>query len=230
MGTMLGGAMAAILQSITPSAPNPEAFAVVGMAAIFAGAARVPLATLIMVAEMTGGYRLILPTMLAVAVSYVVQDTLTRRAKYPTLYEWQVAHPGDSPVHQQEYYQTVVKLLRQRVVTLDPTIVDREFVERLSRGEPVPMAGRNEFVYMTEVPPDCGVTGTTLRDRKLPPDVLIVSVMRGEEASIPDGNTVLQEGDRLTIVATEESMAAFRVVMARDAGGKKPERVGAGDD
>ncbi len=217
IGTMLGAGLAGVLQQITPSAPNTEAFAVVGMAAIFAGAARVPLATLIMVAEMTGGYRLILPTMLAVAISYVVQDTLTRKAKYPTLYEWQVGSPGDSPVHQQEYYQTVVKLLRQRVVTLDPTIVDREFAERLSRGEPVPMAGRNEFVYMTEVPPGCGVTGKTLRDLKLPSDILIVSVLRDEEAAIPDGNTVLQEGDKLTVVATQESMEAFKAVLARPA-------------
>jgi CIC family chloride channel protein len=229
IGTMLGGALAAVLQQVTPSAPNPEAFAVVGMAAIFAGAARVPIATLIMVAEMTGGYRLILPTMLAVAISYVVQDTLTRKAKYPTLYEWQVAAPGDSPVHQQEYYQTVVKLLRQRVVTLDPTIVDREFVDRLSRGEPVPMAGSHEFVYMTEVPPDCPVTGATLRDLKLPSDVLIVSVLRGEEAAIPDGNTVLQDGDRLTLVATQESMEAFKALMKREPAPEKRSTV-AGDD
>ena len=37
----------------------PPAFAVVGMAAVFAGTARVPVATMVMVAEMTGGYGLI---------------------------------------------------------------------------------------------------------------------------------------------------------------------------
>ncbi len=229
VGAMLGGALASFLHYLTPSGPSPEALAVVGMAAIFAGAARVPLATLIMVAEMTGGYRLIVPTMLTVALSYVIQDTLTRRAKYPTLYEWQVAHPGDSPVHQQEYYQAVLKLLRQRVVTLDPTILDREFVDRLSRGEPVPMVGRHEFVYMTEVPPGCPVTNKKLRELRLPSDVLIAGVMHNEQASIPDGNTMLEEGDRLTVVATQESMEAFKEMIDAPEGRPTPVRAG-GDD
>jgi len=233
VGSMLGGALAATLSHITTAGPSPEALAVVGMAAIFAGAARVPLATLIMVAEMTGGYRLIVPTMLAVALSYVIQDTLTRRSKYPTLYEWQVAHPGDSPVHQQEYYQAVLKLLRQRVVTLDPTILDREFVDRLSRGEPVPMVGRHEFVYMTEVPADCPVANKKLRELKLPSDVLIAGVMHDERASIPDGDTMLEEGDRLTVVATQDSMASFkRLLGGSEQGGKgdAAKRAAGGDD
>ncbi len=231
VGSMLGGALAATLSRITTAGPSPEALAVVGMAAIFAGAARVPLATLIMVAEMTGGYRLIVPTMLAVALSYVIQDTLTRRSKYPTLYEWQVAHPGDSPVHQQEYYQAVLKLLRQRVVTLDPTILDREFVDRLSRGEPVPMVGRHEFVYMTEVPDGCPCAKIRLRELRLPSDVLIAGVMRDERASIPDGDTVLEEGDRLTVVATQDAMRIFKGMLAgRDEEPAPAPPVGAGDD
>jgi len=230
VGSMLGGALASTLHLLTPSGPSPEALAVVGMAAIFAGAARVPLATLIMVAEMTGGYRLIVPTMLAVALSYVIQHTLTRRSKYPTLYEWQVAHPGDSPVHQQEYYQAVLKLLRQRVVTLDPTILDREFVDRLSRGEPVPMVGRHEFVYMTEVPTACPVAHKKLRELRLPSDVLIAGVMHNEQASIPDGDTVLEEGDRLTVVATQEAMETFKRMLEQTEEEARAGRAAAGDD
>ena len=43
----------------------PAAYVVVGMGVVFAGTARVPLSTLIMVTEMTGGYGLIVPSMLA---------------------------------------------------------------------------------------------------------------------------------------------------------------------
>ncbi len=53
VGAMLGGAIALLFHQ-----PSPD-FAVVGMAAVFGGAARVPIATLVMVMEVTGGYRLL---------------------------------------------------------------------------------------------------------------------------------------------------------------------------
>ncbi len=217
VGVMLGGGMAAALHGLTTSAPAPQAFAVVGMAAVFAGAARVPLATLIMVAEMTGGYQLILPTMLAVAISFMVQERLGHRWKYPTLYESAVENLGDSPVHQGEYLQTVVNLLRKRVVTLDPTILDREFVERLSRGEGVPMSDGNEMVYMTEVPDDSVVVGLEIRQLPIPSDVLVVSILHDAEAIIPDGSSRLSAGDKLTVVATPTSMEAFKLMLAEKA-------------
>ncbi|MDT3681362.1 MAG: chloride channel protein [Truepera sp.] len=217
VGVMLGGGMAAALHGVTTSAPAPQAFAVVGMAAVFAGAARVPLATLIMVAEMTGGYQLILPTMLAVAISFMVQERLGHRAKYPTLYESAVENLGDSPVHQGEYLQTVVNLLRKRVVTLDPTILDREFVERLSRGEGVPMSDGNEMVYMTEVPEDSVVVGLEIRQLPIPSDVLVVSILHDAVAIIPDGLSRLSAGDKLTVVATPTSMEAFKLMLAEKA-------------
>ncbi len=213
VGVMLGGAMAAALHSLVPSAPAPQAFAVVGMAAVFAGAARVPLATLIMVVEMTGGYQLILPTMLAVAISFMVQERIVQRLKYPTLYESAVENLGDSPVHQGEYLQTVVNLLRKRVVTLDPTILDREFVERLSRGEGVPMSDGNEVVFMTEVPDGSAAIGLAIRDLPIPSDVLVVSILHGAEAVIPDGSSLLSGGDKLTVVATPLSMEAFKKML-----------------
>ena len=64
IGAMLGGACAAVAD--LPSA----SFVVVGMAAVFAGAAHVPFATMMMVTEMTGGYTLLVPAALAVLLSY----------------------------------------------------------------------------------------------------------------------------------------------------------------
>ena len=49
-----------------------------------------PMATLIMVAEMTGGYRLLVAAALAVFVSYFVQRLFAERLAYPSLYEAQV--------------------------------------------------------------------------------------------------------------------------------------------
>jgi CIC family chloride channel protein len=84
VGGMLGGVLADVLNQ------SPAAFVLVGMAAVFSGAGRVPIATLFMVTEMTGGYHLLAPAALVVTISYMVQVTLSSPLKYHTLYEAQV--------------------------------------------------------------------------------------------------------------------------------------------
>jgi CIC family chloride channel protein len=69
------------------------------MAAVFGGAARVPMATLLMVTEMTGGYRLLEPAALAVFLSYLAQRLLSERLPYRSPYEGQVPTRADSPTH-----------------------------------------------------------------------------------------------------------------------------------
>lgn len=84
VGAMLGGVLAALFDQ------PPAAFVLVGMAAVFSGAARVPLATMFMVSEMTGGYRLLPLAALVVTISYLTQVTATQRFKYQSLYEAQI--------------------------------------------------------------------------------------------------------------------------------------------
>jgi CIC family chloride channel protein len=57
-------------------------FAIVGMAAVFAGAARAPFTAILIVFEMTDDYRLILPLMAAVVVSVAVAERLERESIY----------------------------------------------------------------------------------------------------------------------------------------------------
>jgi len=73
IGAMLGGVLGQIFYIFFPEiVTQPEIFALVGMAAFFAGAAKVPIASIIMVSEMTGGYSLLVPLMLASAISYAL--------------------------------------------------------------------------------------------------------------------------------------------------------------
>ena len=55
----------------------PAVFVVVGMAAVFGAAARVPIATMLMVTEMAGGYHLLVPAGLAVMIAYLLQVRLS---------------------------------------------------------------------------------------------------------------------------------------------------------
>jgi len=70
IGSMLGGAFGGVCHAFFPHiVTEPSAFVLVGMGGFFAGVAKVPIAALIMVAEMTGGYSLIVPMMIVFSLS-----------------------------------------------------------------------------------------------------------------------------------------------------------------
>ncbi len=66
MGGMLGGAVGYIDVAVFHHpADSIGAFAVVGMGAVFAGTVRAPMTSILIIFEMTGGYGLVLPLMIA---------------------------------------------------------------------------------------------------------------------------------------------------------------------
>jgi len=66
MGGMLGGAVGYIDVTVFHHSTDAiGAFAVVGMGAVFAGIVRAPMTSILIVFEMTGGYGLVLPMMIA---------------------------------------------------------------------------------------------------------------------------------------------------------------------
>ncbi|HZE15938.1 MAG TPA: chloride channel protein, partial [Mycobacterium sp.] len=73
-----------------PAAAEPALYAIVGMGAVFASAARAPLTALASTVEMTGDYTLTLPVMLAVAVA----TTVSRALSYGTIYTTKLLRRG----------------------------------------------------------------------------------------------------------------------------------------
>lgn len=73
-----------------PAAGQPALYAIVGMGAVFASAARGPLTALASVVEMTGDFSLTLPVMLGVAVS----TTVSRALSYGTIYTTKLLRRG----------------------------------------------------------------------------------------------------------------------------------------
>ncbi len=99
IGGFLGGALWALLHTVAPwmvAGMQPGAFVVVGMGAFFGGIAKAPLAVILMVAEMTGEYSLIVPAMLATMVAYLVSGDIS-------IYEKQVPTRLDSPAHRDDF-------------------------------------------------------------------------------------------------------------------------------
>lgn len=83
IGAMLGAALGSVFHSLFPAVTAPpEAYGVVGMAAVFAGTARAPLTAILIIIEMTGDYAIILPLMTAVVISTGLARGLKRESIY----------------------------------------------------------------------------------------------------------------------------------------------------
>ena len=90
-GAALGGAFGVAIEHFAPGATaGPGAFAIVGMAAVFAGAARAPFTAILIVFEMTDDYRLILPLMSGVIISLIISDRLLK----DSIYTLKLTHRG----------------------------------------------------------------------------------------------------------------------------------------
>jgi CIC family chloride channel protein len=73
IGAMLGGAIGYIdVHVLHHTADEIGAFAVVGMGAVFAGIIRAPITSVLIIFEMTGGYGLVLPLMVANMSAYAL--------------------------------------------------------------------------------------------------------------------------------------------------------------
>jgi CIC family chloride channel protein len=202
VGAMLGGAFALL------SHHPPAGMVIVGMAAVFGGAARVPIATLLMVAEMTGGYQLLVPAGLAVMLSYVLQINLSRLLKYDSLYEAQVAGRADSPAHHAEQVQTALRLLDSGNLPLPADTTHLHLAALLQTGLALELPDGSQLVVRL-LPPESPWVGKEIQSRP-PSDVLahtrIASILRGTTVVLARPNTILQPGDRVLIVVEAEAL------------------------
>lgn len=196
---MLGGALAAV------SHHPPAGFVIVGMAAVFGGGARVPIATLLMVAEMTGGYQLLIAAGLAVMLSFVIQINLSPWFKYTSLYEAQVAARSDSPAHVAEHIQIALQLLEKGKISLPPPITHVHLAAVLQSGAGLDLPDGSQLM-IGALRPESPWVGKPLQSRVLTgavADTKVVAILRGKTVMRARPDAVLQPGDRLLLIASQ---------------------------
>ncbi len=83
MGSMLGGSFGYLVDKLFPAITAlPGAYALVGMAGVFAGISQAPITGIIIIFEMTGDYKVILPLMLVCVISSLVAKGLCPESIY----------------------------------------------------------------------------------------------------------------------------------------------------
>lgn len=99
-------------------APN---FALVGMGGVIAGVLHAPLTGIFLIAEITGGYDLIIPLMLVSTISYATTRIFVKNS----VYTYQLAERGELFTHHKD--KTVMSMLRvENLVETDFRTVDLE--------------------------------------------------------------------------------------------------------
>jgi chloride channel protein, CIC family len=219
VGAMLGGAFAQLLH--LPAA----AFVVVGMAAVFAGAARVPIATLLFVTEMTSGFEMLVAAALAVMLSYMTQSYLSRRLRYRSLYEGQVAGRADSPAHQVDQLRAGLRLLAHGSVPGAGGLVHMDLVQLIEAGVPVDL--RSDQLKIATVAPDSHLVGQRIEalvPASLAGEIRVVAVLRGASVGLALPETVISAGDGLVTIVAPEGRAWFDRGFGFDARGLRAPR------
>ncbi len=118
IGGALGGAFGLLMNALIPgtiSELQATSFVLIGMAAMLAGVAHVPIAAIVMVSELTGNYNLLPPLMFASTLAYLVSSNWT-------IYEKQVPARVDSPAHRDELTIDILK---------DATVRDAMYIDVL---------------------------------------------------------------------------------------------------
>jgi CIC family chloride channel protein len=136
IGAATGGGVGVLLMRLLPSAGiHPEAYAVVGMGALVAGATDAPITGILLVFEMTNDYAIIIPLMLTVVVSHAI----ARHWERDSLYSGWLRRRGETIEHGAD--RDVLAGLRVRdAIDANPRVIDESapldvLLEHLERGD-----------------------------------------------------------------------------------------------
>jgi CIC family chloride channel protein len=131
VGAMLGGAVGVVDQLVFGHS-QLGAFALVGMGALFAGMLRAPITSVLIIFEMTGGYGLVLPLMIANTTAYVVARRFDPMNLYDALLEQDgVRLPHDPSSQTLLGALQVAQAMTKDVETLPETLSVQEALSRM---------------------------------------------------------------------------------------------------
>jgi CIC family chloride channel protein len=129
MGSMLGGSYGYLLNQLFPSMTAlPGAYALVGMAGVFAGIAQAPITAIIIIFEMTGDYKVVLPLMLVCVISALVARGICPES----IYTLKLVREGRDP-YKGEKIDKMGQTLVQSVMTSEVETLDINYSLKTAR-------------------------------------------------------------------------------------------------
>ena len=221
VGATLGALMGAGFESALPNVVGPTGtYVVVGMAAMFAAAARAPLTSLFIVFELSG-YSLILPLMTAVALAAALAQLLTR----DTIYNVRLRRAGldvrDEPAPSPLDDLTVATTMRTDtpIVSRLATIQDLANAMSQSRGNVVAVADQqNRFIGLVTATDVASAVERQELNRRAFDLAVVAPILVHPDDSLRRALSLLVEHDvrQLPVVAREDESRLMGMLTQRD--------------
>lgn len=156
VGSMLGGLFGYLDQwGLSHADTQIGAFALVGMGAFFAGVIRAPITSVLIIFEMTGSYRLVLPLMIANTLAFIV----ARRFEHSSIYEALLEQDGIRLPHRRALAMSslpVQEAMTKKVLSLQSDSTVNEALEAIAP---------TEFASFPVLSPDGGLVGVITEGR-----------------------------------------------------------------
>lgn len=196
MGGLLGFAFAYGINQTGVVMLNVPNFVVAGMAGALAGIMHAPLTGLFLIAEITGGYTLMVPLMLVTSISYLINRSML---KY-SIYTKGLADSGDL-LSYEDKDRTVLSMMKLRYVLETNFVVLRPQERPLDRKSAIIRSKRNIFPIVDN---DGKLLGTIYSER-------LFSILLGEEEGADKTfaqlaqkpNDVVHERENMELVMTK---------------------------
>ncbi len=196
MGGLLGFAFAYGMNQTGFIMLNVPNFVMAGMAGALAGIMHAPLTGLFLIAEITGGYTLMVPLMLVTSISYLINRSILKHSIYTKV----LAESGDL-LSYEDKDRTVLSMMKLRYVLETNFVVLRPSETPRDRKSDIIHSKRNIFPVVDEK----GVLLGTIYSEYL------FSVLLGEEEGVEKTfdklaqkpNDVIQERENMEIVMSK---------------------------
>ncbi len=151
MGAMAGGAFGAVVHSLFPSvAASAGAYGVVGMGAVVAATTHGPLQAIMIIFEMTGDYKIILPLMITCIISCLV----ARRLCGESIYTFKLIRRGIN-IRSGKEVNVLKSISVEDVMNPEPETI----AENLSLGRIAEKISRSKYNSFPVVDEDGNLTG-----------------------------------------------------------------------
>jgi CIC family chloride channel protein len=153
---------------------------------------------------MTGGYGLIVPSMFATIIAFVVERTVSAEFKYPRLYEAQVELRSDSPTHLESMLKATFAVLERGPLVDLRNVTLPHLASLLRHGTPIPIHGGQGILMTINLPDDSQFASLTVAHVfEQFPELVAVAIIRKQQIQLPRGTARLEGGDQLLIAASD---------------------------
>ena len=130
IGATLGASFGLVCNMLVPGmSANPGVYAIVGMGAVVAGTTHAILSAILIVYEMTGDYRIILPIMAAAGLSSVVASLIDPES----IYYKKLSRRGESIARGHDMHRLEHVMVRDVMIRGFPTVRDTDTVTEIVR-------------------------------------------------------------------------------------------------